>query len=291
MPTLVLQRGHVPRTTGATGTAGEQEVVTAIAAEVNRYKPAGWTVRIINADEPVERYAGDVFIALHCDGSANPLSSGASVGYQTNEGNALAQRWKAAYKAHGWPYGFRDDNYTSGLRYYYGYKYAKVYTPAYMVVEHGFLTNKAKDAPWIRSHYRQCAAAIWDAVAEEEEVERTHIAITITDYGDVAHRSAITALAAKWQDLVIETSGSALVHAKAGEDADAFIAYAKANGLPASSITVDGASHETMVVRNVGKVPPVEHPVDTASQERIAHLESSLDEVAKHARDILMVVN
>ena len=166
MPTLVAQRGHVPRKTGATGTAGEQEVVTAIAAELNKYKPDGWNLVIINADESLERYKGDVFVALHCDGSINPDAHGASVGYQTAAGSALAQKWKSEYVKQGWGRGFRPDNYTAGLRSYYGYKYAKQFTNAYIVVEHGFLSNKT-DAAWIRSHYAECAKAVWMAVAGE----------------------------------------------------------------------------------------------------------------------------
>lgn len=166
MPTLVAQRGHVPRRRGATGTAGEQEVVTAIAAELNKYKPDGWKLVVIDADEPLERYKGDVFVALHCDGSTNTDAHGASVGYQTAAGSALAQKWKSEYVKQGWGRGFRPDNYTAGLRSYYGYKYAKQFTSAYMVVEHGFLTNKT-DAAWIRSHYAECAKAVWMAVAGE----------------------------------------------------------------------------------------------------------------------------
>lgn len=167
MPTLVAQRGHVPRRTGATGAAGEQEVVTAIAAELGKYKPDGWKLVVINADEPLERYKGDVFVALHCDGSSTkPDAHGASVGYQTAAGSALAQKWKSEYVKQGWGRGFRPDNYTAGLRAYYGYKYAKQFTNAYIVVEHGFLSNKT-DAAWIRSHYAECAKAVWMAVAGE----------------------------------------------------------------------------------------------------------------------------
>lgn len=177
MPTLVVQRGHVPRRTGATGTAGEQEVVTAIAAELNKYKPDGWKLVVINADEPLERYKGDVFVALHCDGSSNTDAHGASVGYQTAAGSALAQKWKSEYVKQGWRRGFRPDNYTAGLRGYYAYKYAKQFTNTYIVVEHGFLTN-AQDAAWIRSHYAECAKAVWMAVAGsvkgDAPVERTY---------------------------------------------------------------------------------------------------------------------
>lgn len=169
MKTLVIQRGHVPRTTGYTGTAGEQEVVTAIAAEAVRIgPPAGWQLRVIDADEPDYRYRGDAFIALHCDGSTNRAASGASVGYQTPEGEAFAKRWKAAYAAHGWPHGFKADNYTENLRDYYGFRHALAAgNRACMVAEHGYLTN-ATDAAWIRAHITECARAIMAALPREE---------------------------------------------------------------------------------------------------------------------------
>lgn len=181
MRTLVIQRGHVPRTTGATGTAGEQEVVTLIAAAMREIIPTGWRLVVINADEPSYRYRGDAFMALHCDGSNNKLATGASVGYTNAEGKALAERWKAAYAAQGWPYGFKEDNYTAGLRGYYGYKYALAEgTKACVVVEHGFLTN-AKDAAWIRANIDKCAKAAWmaaaGAVKEDDPVEITYKAM------------------------------------------------------------------------------------------------------------------
>ena len=164
MPLLVVQRGHVPRTTGATGTAGEQATVTAIAAEIQRLKPADWSLRVINADEPYNSYRGDAFIALHCDGGA-PGSRGASVGYKTAEGNALAQRWKAAYAAQGFPGGWRNDNYTTNLSGYYGFsRCLDVGNRACIVVEHGFLTN-SQDKAWIQANITKCAAAVWTAVA------------------------------------------------------------------------------------------------------------------------------
>jgi hypothetical protein len=176
MPLLVVQRGHVPRTSGATGTAGEQQVVTAIAAAIVAQTPVGWQVRVIDADPPNAAYAGDYFIALHCDGGASS-AQGASVGFPDLAGSALAQRWKAAYVAQGWPYGFRDDNYTSGLRGYYAYDNALAQgNRVRMVAEHGFLTN-TQDAAWIRANIDKCAAAAWVAVAgaqpnEEEEPVR-----------------------------------------------------------------------------------------------------------------------
>lgn len=174
MPLLVVQLGHVPRTTGFTGTAGEQQVVTAIGAEIRRLKPAGWDLRIINADESSFLYQGDAFIALHCDGGAIS-ARGASVGYKTPEGAALAQRWKAAYSAQGFPGGWRNDNYTTNLSGYYGFSRCLAQgNRACIVVEHGFLTNP-HDAAWIKANYTKCAQAVWIAVAGQSGVAKVPV--------------------------------------------------------------------------------------------------------------------
>lgn len=282
MPTLVVQRGHVPRRTGATGTAGEQEVVTAIAAELGKYKPAGWTLRIINADEPAERYKGDVFIALHCDGSTNTSASGASVGYQNSVGGALAAKWKSAYTKQGWRAGFRPDNYTAALRGYYGFKYAKLYTQAYFLIEHGFLTNKS-DAAWIRSHYAECAKAIWDAVAGEQKEVSTvnYVYGVVVDMHDTVHRAALRSIAKKYNDKLVAGEVSVAYHAAEGVNTDAYINYAKANGLEHQSVT--NGSHLHMVLRSKGA------PSTTDQAEHIAKLKSQLHQVAQHARDILTI--
>jgi hypothetical protein len=73
---------------------------------------------------PDSSYRGDLFVALHYDSSTNPSARGASVGYQTPEGNRFAQAWKRHYVANGWTGGFRGDNYTAALAGYYGVRHA-----------------------------------------------------------------------------------------------------------------------------------------------------------------------
>lgn len=121
MPTLVVQLGHCYRTTGATGTTGEQQYAARVgdACRALLHGRGGWSVRVILADDPSSLYAGDAFFAIHCDGSTSAAARGASVGYRTPEGQAAAQAWKRAYAARGWS-GFRPDNYTTALAQYYG---------------------------------------------------------------------------------------------------------------------------------------------------------------------------
>jgi hypothetical protein len=126
MALLVVQRGHCYRTSGATGTRGEQQYATAAADRVKaRVNEVGHTVRIINADVADAAYRGDAFVALHWDGSTSPDAHGASVGYQTDEGRRFASFWKRHYVANGWTRGFRGDNYTAALGGYYGVREAR----------------------------------------------------------------------------------------------------------------------------------------------------------------------
>lgn len=156
---LVVQRGHVGRHTGSTGAPGEQELATRIAARIAELAPAGLQVRIIDADEPTHRYGGDAFVALHGDGSSNPNVGGASVGYRGPAGRELADRWKLLYAHHGWPFGFRADNYTANLARYYGTGRAiTAGNPRAVILEHGFLTNP-KERAWLESERGTEAAA------------------------------------------------------------------------------------------------------------------------------------
>ncbi|MGY1401054.1 N-acetylmuramoyl-L-alanine amidase [Streptomyces sp. SS10] len=151
---LVVQMGHCFRTSGATGTPGEQAFVKAVAdacaEEIGRPGPPArehWRLRVIKADEPLEQYAGDAFVAFHCDGSTRPDARGASVGYPNAAGQSLAQAWKHAYERHGWSGGFRQDNYTESLEKYYGTRKAvEAGNPRAFIAECGFLTNSGDKA-------------------------------------------------------------------------------------------------------------------------------------------------
>jgi hypothetical protein len=159
MPLLVVQRGHVPRTRGATGGPYEQEVARAVADLIRTMMPAGWQLRIIDADEPTSRYAGDAFVSLHCDASANPNVRGASVGWRNPQGRALGAAWKTAYASAGWPGTFRADNYTPALAGYYGTSHAvRAGNPRAVIVEQGFTTNPSERA-FLRSHAGRVASA------------------------------------------------------------------------------------------------------------------------------------
>lgn len=159
MGVYVLQKGHVPRTRGATGAPGEQGYNQAVCNEAARIlRGQGHTVHVIPAD-PESYPAGDVFVAVHYDGSNSPQARGASVGYRDAGGQYWAQRWKEAYQRLGWFGGFRQDNYTAGLRGYYGT--GRSNTDDSFILEGGFGSHPT-EGPFLRSPrgIAMCAQAI-----------------------------------------------------------------------------------------------------------------------------------
>lgn len=166
MARVILQAGHCHRKRGSVGTQTrdgsytEQQFTWAVANRARDLLAAdGHDAITILADEPSSRYRGDAFIAIHADGNNSPNVYGASVGYRTNEGKALAHAWKAAYKALGWSGGFRGDNYTAALGGYYGTKRAVAEgNRRACILEFGFLTNPG-EAAQLRSKAGQERAA------------------------------------------------------------------------------------------------------------------------------------
>lgn len=149
MGLVVVQRGHCFRTSGATGAPGEQEFTKAAADRAAFHlRTVGHQVRIINADVPDADYRGDLFVAIHYDSSDKPAARGASVGYQTPEGNQFAWAWKRRYVELGWPTGvFRPDNYTAKLQGYYGVRHAvEEGNRRAFIAEAGFHSNPADAA-------------------------------------------------------------------------------------------------------------------------------------------------
>lgn len=162
---LIVQQGHYGRTTGKTGTEGEQAMAHDVALWVQRMAPQGWAVRLIAADVPDALYrGGNAFVAIHADGSTNHLAAGASVGYRGERSATLAAAWKLAYKRAGWPYGFKADNYTLNEHHYYGTGKAEAEgTYPAIIIEVGFMTN-TRERAWIDAHHADIARSIWMAV-------------------------------------------------------------------------------------------------------------------------------
>ncbi len=166
MSKIVIQQGHVARKTGAIGTYREQEFAKIVGAKLTvEFRKLGHVVSLIGADDDVP--VCDIFIALHLDGNLNKTIRGASVGYPSDDPNSasgkLAQAWKRNHQKQGYPAGFHRDNYTEGLRYYYGFR--KSSAKYEYLAEHGTSTNP-EDEAWLFSHLDACVKAHVDAVGE-----------------------------------------------------------------------------------------------------------------------------
>jgi N-acetylmuramoyl-L-alanine amidase len=165
---VLVQAGHAsPREPGfeaGTGTTREIElslaVQSALVALLNkdgRFQPVP-----VPGDIP-EGVKVDAALFLHGDGSSNQTSSGYCFGYPQDPTNKrladlIAEEFN---KLPGHP-PHRMDNYTGGLRYYYGY--SRVDTPGpEVLIEHGFLTNPGERL-WLFANIANLAKAEYIAL-------------------------------------------------------------------------------------------------------------------------------
>lgn len=170
MARIGCQLGHVPRTTGRTGTAGccgetEQDYVKRLFATLEpKLVAAGHTPLKILADPP-SYPAMDAFVAFHCDGSKNQSSRGCSFGFDERLANATASkkfgdRWRAEHNAAGYPGGNNPTNYTIDINHYYALDDALAAgAERGICVEFGFLTNRA-DNDWLIDNVGRVADAL-----------------------------------------------------------------------------------------------------------------------------------
>lgn len=182
---VVIQMGHVARTSGATGTddrrrpknvssgykGSEQDFVKVLGPMIRDRLVAGGLTCDLNGADDILRPA-DVFLALHQDGSGSTTAHGASTGYPIHgDGHILSDIWKARYTLAGWSWGFRRSNYTVGLHYYFAFaglrrwwwKRAK-FASAFLI-EHGFATTPTEQ-DWMWSHLDKIADADADTILQ-----------------------------------------------------------------------------------------------------------------------------
>jgi N-acetylmuramoyl-L-alanine amidase len=164
------QLGHVPRTSGLTGTGGccgetEQDYVKRLFNTLDpKLRAAGHTPIKILAD-PDGYPAMDVFVAFHCDGNNNTNARGCSFGYRKDLPNAaeskkFGDRWRAEHQNAGYPGGNRETNYTKALARYYALGPARLAGAKQAIaIEFGFLTNKA-DNDWLIDNVGKVANAL-----------------------------------------------------------------------------------------------------------------------------------
>ena len=129
---------HFPQHKCNLGAAGEREWTPTVADEATKIlREHGVSVVRLPADfEGTYRVKAAIFI--HFDGSNPPCGSRASVGYPSAQGDSEAKAWRALYGKY-WPFGFQLDDFTEGLREYYGYRQVQA-RDGVLVVELGEIT-------------------------------------------------------------------------------------------------------------------------------------------------------
>ncbi len=128
------------------GAPGEREWTPVVADEATRrLRTAGYSVARQPADfEGMYDVRAAVF--LHFDGSPQPCSSGASIGYHTDASAPAATLWRTMY-SRDFPFRFQPDNFTVNLRDYYGFRQVRA-THGALVLEFGEVTCPEQKA-WL----------------------------------------------------------------------------------------------------------------------------------------------
>ncbi len=128
------------------GAAGERAWTPIVADAVTRaLRSRGVRVIRLPADF-VGTYAVKVAVFIHFDGASPACGSAASVGYPKRAERATAASWKRLYGQY-FPFGFRPDDFTAGLRRYYAYKQMRASVGSF-VLELGEITCPAQRA-WL----------------------------------------------------------------------------------------------------------------------------------------------
>lgn len=130
------------------GAAGERDWTPIVADEATRMlREHG--VRVVREPADFEgTYRVDMAIFIHFDGAIPACTTGASIGYDGPTSKGAAQQWRTLY-APRFPFAFMPDNFTVGLREYYGYRQVRASDGA-LVLELGEITCPKQHA-WLAS--------------------------------------------------------------------------------------------------------------------------------------------
>jgi len=159
--TVLIQAGHVGRTTGNTGSIHngliESEWNEDVAIRVeNILKKKGIIVDRVGAKIPI--ISADIAVAIHFDGSETACLTGASIGHDGSEGSkVLAKNWRKEYGSF-FPFKWHSDNFTKNLSNYYGFSKVTT-TKGFLVLELGEITCK-KQTDWLEPRLDEVAAKI-----------------------------------------------------------------------------------------------------------------------------------
>jgi hypothetical protein len=147
-----------PRRACNLGAAGEREWTPLVADEATRMLRA-YGVRVVRRPADFDgTYAVKMAIFIHFDGSVPSCATGASIGYPDAAGARAARLWRALY-APLIPYRFMPDNFTEGLRHYYGFRQVDARGGA-LVLEMGEITCPSQHS-WMAARLR----ALGDLIA------------------------------------------------------------------------------------------------------------------------------
>ena len=174
---VLIQAGHVtprePGFEGGTGTVREQEFAAKMQKRLAAIMRADkrFRVKLCGGDIP-DGHICDLFISLHGDG-ASAGAHGYSFGWPANgrdpgRGPALANLIATEWAKIGHPGGHHTDNYTDGMRGYYGW--SRVIAGTEVLIEHGFLTNPGEQK-WMFTHIEDMAQATYRAVLRHYKLQ------------------------------------------------------------------------------------------------------------------------
>ena len=157
---VLLQAGHegrpascarFPRRPCNLGAPGERQMTPLVADEAaRRLRAAGLVVARVPADF-TQHYRVRAAVFIHFDGAYPPCTSGASIGYPPGSA-AAAHAWRAFYGRY-FPFRIMPDNFTAGLRHYYGYRSVDPNSNT-LVIEFGEITCPAQRA-WLVPRARE----------------------------------------------------------------------------------------------------------------------------------------
>jgi N-acetylmuramoyl-L-alanine amidase len=166
---ILVQAGHIaprePGFEGGTGTVREQELTFALRKRLVALLEKDDRFHPIPQPGDLTDVACDAALFLHGDGSSNPSARGRSFGFPVHPVNVKLMRLleKHLSRIPGAPIDHAD-NYTGGLREYYGYKRISTSGPE-VLIEHGFLTNPTERA-WLFNNLGRQANAEYRALCE-----------------------------------------------------------------------------------------------------------------------------
>lgn len=148
---------HYPQRHCNLGAAGERAWTPIVADEATRVLRAhGLRVARLPAD-----FDGDYDVSaaafIHFDGSSPSCGSGASIGYHGKRFARSATAWHKLYAAY-FPFAFRPDNFTVGLRDYYAFSQVHARDTS-LVLELGEITC-APQRTWLASRLHWIGALL-----------------------------------------------------------------------------------------------------------------------------------